>query len=135
MSEALRVVGAVIEHQGKILACRRLSDKTEGGKWEFPGGKIEPGEHPREALARELREELGLEDIQVLDLVNRETTEGNDGPIDLACFRVAAKSIALSSTDHDKLVWLTPNWLKALNWANADWPTVNVLTSPQRSDS
>lgn len=133
MGEALRVVGAVIERQGKFLACRRRLDKTEGGKWEFPGGKIEPGEHPREALVRELREELGLEDIQVLELVHRETTEGDVGPIDLACFRVAVKSIAISSTDHDKLEWLTPNRLRILNWANADWPTVNTLTLPQRS--
>ena len=135
MAEMLRVVGAVIEHEGKILVCRRRPEKAEGGKWEFPGGKVEPGESPHEALKRELLEELGLKDIKISELVNRETTESNYGQIDLACYRVSVHSLPSSSTDHDALIWLSANKLKTLNWANADWPIVNTIAPPRRNDS
>ncbi len=56
------VVAGIIWHKGKILIAQRLkTDSTFPGKWEFPGGKIEPGEHPMDALKRELKEELNLE--------------------------------------------------------------------------
>ena len=54
------VAAALIERDGKILICRRRSDQAHGGKWEFPGGKLESGETPAEAARRELREELGI---------------------------------------------------------------------------
>lgn len=54
------VAAALIERDGKILICRRRSDQAHGGKWEFPGGKVENGETPADAAYRELREELGI---------------------------------------------------------------------------
>ena len=57
----MEVVAAVIERDGRILIGQRKAGGRHGLKWEFPGGKVEPGEEPREALARELREELGIE--------------------------------------------------------------------------
>ena len=56
----IRVVAAIIEQNGRVLICQRSSSGTFGGKWEFPGGKMRPSETPREALERELREELGV---------------------------------------------------------------------------
>ena len=56
-----QVTAAVIGKDDKILIAKRRLGRTLGGKWEFPGGKIEPGETPRQALARELREELAIE--------------------------------------------------------------------------
>src|SRR6202034_4652473 len=55
-----RVVAAVIERNGKLLVCQRTRHQTMPLKWEFPGGKIEEGEQPRDALRRELEEELGI---------------------------------------------------------------------------
>jgi len=55
----IRVVAAIIEQDGRVLICRRQAGGIFGGKWEFPGGKIRPSETPRQALERELREELG----------------------------------------------------------------------------
>ena len=56
----LEVVAAVIERDGLVLACRRRTDRSAGGLWEFPGGKVEPGERPEQTLIRELAEELGI---------------------------------------------------------------------------
>jgi 8-oxo-dGTP diphosphatase len=60
MSEMIRVVAAIIERDGRVLICRRPEGKAFAGKWEFPGGKIRPSETPRQAIERELREELGV---------------------------------------------------------------------------
>ncbi|MGO2034989.1 MAG: (deoxy)nucleoside triphosphate pyrophosphohydrolase [Brevibacterium sp.] len=137
MGETLRVVGAVFEHDGKILACRRRADKAEGSKWEFPGGKIDAGETPQEALRRELTEELGLEGVNVLDLVQRQTTESDGRLIDLACYRISSTTQPKSSTDHDSLLWVAPEQLAELDWALADLPTVSKLVSldPFKSDT
>ena len=60
MSEMIRVVAAIIEQEGRVLICQRPAGKVFVGKWEFPGGKMRPSETPRQALERELREELGV---------------------------------------------------------------------------
>jgi len=56
----IRVVAAIIEQEGRVLICQRPAGKAFVGKWEFPGGKMRPSETPRQALERELREELGV---------------------------------------------------------------------------
>ena len=61
MNTVLSVVAGAIERDGRLLLCRRPMCKARGGQWECPGGKIEPGESPQQALSRELREELGVE--------------------------------------------------------------------------
>jgi 8-oxo-dGTP diphosphatase len=129
MVKVIRVVGAVIEHQGKILACRRHPDKAEGGKWEFPGGKVESGETPQQALSREISEELDIHDAKVRELVTRATTQSGDKRIDLACYRVDVTTLPSSSTDHDSMKWCTQDQLSTLNWARADLPTVEKLTA------
>src|SRR5579872_6246538 len=57
----VRVVAAILEREGRILVGRRRPDQPLAGQWEFPGGKVKPSETPRAALARELREELGVQ--------------------------------------------------------------------------
>lgn len=56
----IRVVAGIVEQNGRVLICQRRAGGTLGGKWEFPGGKTRPSETPRQALERELREELGV---------------------------------------------------------------------------
>lgn len=73
MSDTITVVGAIFSRGEEILACRRAPHKAAAGKWEFPGGKVEDGEQPQAALARELHEELGIS-AEVGDLLVRETT-------------------------------------------------------------
>ncbi|QUL78729.1 (deoxy)nucleoside triphosphate pyrophosphohydrolase [Brevibacterium sp. SMBL_HHYL_HB1] len=129
MSKPLRVVGAIIQHEGKILACRRLPTKAAGGKWEFPGGKVEVGESPKAALKRELSEELGLDTVQVAELVRRETTPSSGKLIDLTCFRVSVETPPTSSQDHDLLRWCTPAELRDLDWAVADLPMMLAVAN------
>ncbi|WP_431246973.1 (deoxy)nucleoside triphosphate pyrophosphohydrolase [Leifsonia xyli] len=127
--QPLLVVAAVIRDGACILACRRAPGKDAAGRWEFPGGKVEPGESPEAALAREIAEELGVR-IDVGPLLDRTVTARAEGrPIDLACYDCRLSGPApLASTDHDELRWLPPHRLTELDWAEADRPAVRRLT-------
>lgn len=127
MTELLRVVAAVIVYNGCVLACRRNADRSAGGLWEFPGGKVEPGESPKDALAREIREELGVE-IDVGELMHRATTVAGGIRVDLSSYRSRLPDVVPTrSTDHDSLRWLRPDQLSALTWAAPDEPVVELL--------
>ncbi len=80
-----RVVAAVVRRGGRILVTRRHPDGERGGQWEFPGGKVEPGESEPEALAREIREELGCA-IEVGRLVVRHRHRYPDLEVNLAFY-------------------------------------------------
>lgn len=124
---AIRVVAGVFTDGDRLLACRRAPLKTAAGQWEFPGGKIEPGESPEEALVRELLEELNVA-VSVGPLIDRSTTRVGGLEIDLACYEVSALSEAPStSTDHDELRWISVPELPGLAWATPDLPTVSAL--------
>ncbi|MEY9853958.1 8-oxo-dGTP diphosphatase [Leifsonia sp. EB41] len=119
----LPVVAAVIVRDGAVLACRRAAHKDAAGRWEFPGGKVEAGETPEEALRRELREELGAE-ARVGALLDRTATGG----VELACYAVTLAGPApTASTDHDALEWRATDDLEGLEWADADRPVVTLL--------
>ena len=124
MPEPIDVVAAVIEHDGLFLACRRAAHKAAAGKWEFPGGKVEPGESPEAALVREIREELGIP-ITVLGGLTTDVT----GPVRLICLHARLGDERPSaSTDHDALRWVRRAELSELDWADADLPAVRLLT-------
>jgi len=134
MTEPLDVVAAVIVHNGKALACRRRPDRSAGGKWEFPGGKVEPGEVPSAALQREIREELNT-DIEVRDLLTRDDTKVGPRTIRLTCFMAAAIGpLPTASTDHDELRWVPIAELAALDWALPDLPAVRALMKTEDPD-
>ncbi|KHK96641.1 DNA mismatch repair protein MutT [Microbacterium mangrovi] len=125
----LHVVAAVIFDGPHVLACRRRSEKDAGGRWEFPGGKIEPGESAADALRREIREELGV-DIEIGDELTTDDTRVGGRVIRLMCLRARLTGPApTGSTDHDRLVWMTPDDLGLLDWAEPDLPAVALLTA------
>ncbi|MGV2900516.1 (deoxy)nucleoside triphosphate pyrophosphohydrolase [Microbacterium sp. AGC62] len=126
----IEVVAAVIERDGMILACRRRPEKAAGGKWEFPGGKVEPGEAPAEALIREIQEELQIS-IRVDGVFRTDDTAVGDNVIRLTCMRARVLGPApTQSSDHDSLRWLPPSELAALDWAAPDLPAVAELADP-----
>lgn len=122
------VVAGVLVDNDLVLACRRKPGLAEAGCWEFPGGKLEPGESPEAALQRELREELALE-VEVCELFDRSTTVVGDRAITLWCYLVQTTGEPPSaSTDHDLVSWFPKERLGWLNWSAPDLPCVRRLT-------
>ncbi|MEV7610940.1 (deoxy)nucleoside triphosphate pyrophosphohydrolase [Microbacterium sp. NPDC089320] len=127
-SRVIEVVAAVIEQDGRVLACRRRPEKAAGGKWEFPGGKVEQGETNAEALIREIREELGIP-VEVTGLLRIDDTEVGSNVIRLICLRTRLRGEApTTSLDHDELRWVPRGNLVALDWAAPDLPAVAELS-------
>ncbi|WP_082008362.1 (deoxy)nucleoside triphosphate pyrophosphohydrolase [Microbacterium mangrovi] len=125
----VRVVAAVITRGDEVLACRRNADKSFGGRWEFPGGKLEPGESLSEALVREIREELDVQ-IEVGEELTTDVTTAEGLAIRLTCFRAFLGSTPPDrSTDHDAMRWVSVSALPTLDWAPADWAAVRYLQS------
>ncbi|UKF30274.1 (deoxy)nucleoside triphosphate pyrophosphohydrolase [Clavibacter phaseoli] len=128
----LEVVAAVLIRDGRALACRRAAHKPGAGTWEFPGGKVERGETPEAALAREIHEELGV-DVTVGALVDRSEVPVGDRVIDLACYRAdPVGPLPTSSTDHDELRWVPLADLGDLSWSAPDLPAVRRLVLAAR---
>lgn len=120
------VVGALIiddlSSPSVVLAARRTSPPTLRGKWEFPGGKVEDGERPKDALARELKEELGFEAVLGMEL---ETPTGgvwriSDGLEMRLWFAVIRDGTPIPIDSHDELRWLDADSLEAVDWLDGD---------------
>ncbi|MGW8482173.1 (deoxy)nucleoside triphosphate pyrophosphohydrolase [Microbacterium sp. NPDC055903] len=127
MDNVLQVAAAAILKDGHVLACRRRAGKAAGGKWEFPGGKIEAGETAEEAVRREISEELGIE-IRVLGEVATSDTLVGERTIRLICLHAElVGEPSESSTDHDRMVWTALQDLGDLDWAAPDLPAVDLL--------
>jgi 8-oxo-dGTP diphosphatase len=123
----LVVGGALIDDDGRLLAARRTEPPECAGRWEFPGGKVEPGETPEAALVRELREELGVE-AEVLDRVPGEWPVGRG--MMLRVYRARIRTgIPEPLEDHDALRWLAPAETGSVDWLDQDRPAVAWLTA------
>ena len=123
------VVAAVIEDAtGRVLVAQRPAHKHLALKWEFPGGKVEAGETPEAALARELREELGIE-IEILRTLPRFSHDYSDVIIAMIPFvcRLAPASAAPHAHEHVALRWVSREELTTLDLAAADLPIVAAL--------
>jgi 8-oxo-dGTP diphosphatase len=114
------VVGAAIIRDGTVLAARRTTPPDAAGRWELPGGKVEAGEAPEEAVVREIAEELGCR-------VRVESWLPGEEPIGaLHVLRVAGCRLVEGEPrpgdDHDRLHWLTPDQLHDVDWLEPDRP-------------
>ncbi|QKF06930.1 (deoxy)nucleoside triphosphate pyrophosphohydrolase [Berryella wangjianweii] len=119
MSRHLNVVAAIIERDGSVLATQRATGSLAGG-WEFPGGKVEPGEEPREALLREIREEL---DAQVS--IERHVTDidhaYDDFTLHLQCYLCHLEGDgAYTLMEHADARWLDALSIDSVPWLPAD---------------
>lgn len=139
----LTVVAAVFRSGGKVLCLRRAGGRSMAGMWEFPGGKVEPGESLPEALVREIKEELQV-DITVGAYLgeNRHTPNQTTGTsahadtvdsvvpppgITLHAFQVEHWSGRIELSDHDQMLWGTAGQMRTLHWSPADVPFVELL--------
>jgi 8-oxo-dGTP diphosphatase len=126
MTKQISVVGAVVIRHGKVLCAQRGPGGALPGLWEFPGGKVEPGETARQALEREIREELHC-DIEVGEEVTTTNHDYDFGRVSLTTFYSRLISGDVRLTEHSDLRWLEPSRLTELDWAPADQPAVERI--------
>ena len=126
MAKQINVVGAVIIRDGTVLCAQRGEGGSLPGMWEFPGGKIEGDETPREALTREISEEL-LCEVVVQDEVTTTAHEYDFGLVTLTTFYCDLLSGTPTLTEHAEVRWLDPAHLHTLTWAPADIPAVRKI--------
>ena len=124
------VVAALIESGGKLRVCQRRRTDSFGLMWEFPGGKLEPGETPAQAIARELHEELG-----VIARIGREIYRTRHQyselaePIDLIFFTATVNPAEIRNLAFEAMEWRDPSDLANLNFLPADRELVEKLRS------
>ena len=121
----LTVVCALIEREGHVLMAQRPAHKHLGGKWEFPGGKVEPGETPEAALHRELAEELGCT-VEIIRPLAPHTHAYATVTVQLIPFvtRLHSASDAPQTHEHAALRWVPAAELTSLDLPEADLPII-----------
>ena len=123
----IRVAAAVIEQEGKILIARRGTKDPLQGKWEFPGGKIEDGESPKECLKRELLEELGVE-ASIGEAVTSTVYKYEHVSVELFFYRATLLSINIKRKEYDEIKWVTPAELLQHDFPDANNNIITKLT-------
>ena len=123
--KTIRVVAAIIRDKGRIFATQRGYGPYKDG-WEFPGGKIEPGETPEEALKREIREELDTE-IEVGEPAGHIEYDYPEFHLSMDCFFCTLLSGSLTLKEHEAARWLSPAELDSISWLPADRSLIDGL--------
>lgn len=122
----IEVVAAILHHNGRYFATQRGYGEFEGW-WEFPGGKIESGETPEQALQREIQEELGVDIVVGEKLCVTE----HDYPafhLTMHCYLCTLADGKIELREHKSAVWLKPQELDTPNWLPADREVVGILS-------
>jgi len=124
-----RVVAALIQKDGKLLVCQRTRHQTMPLKWEFPGGKIEDGEQPRDALRRELEEEIGIQ-ARIGDEIARVRHEyPNRSMVELRFFLVREYEGEIENRIFRDIQWAAPQDLPKYDFLEADLTLVRDLAA------
>jgi len=123
--EVFVVAGAIVK-DGKVFAAQRGNKGKTAFKFEFPGGKIEPGETPEQALARELREELSI-NVEVHELITAIVDEYDDVILHIDTYRCTLISGTPTLSEHIALAWSNKEELDKLEFSPADKPTLEKI--------
>lgn len=129
----IKVVAAIIQRDGKILIGQRLRSDSHGLKWEFPGGKVERGETPVAALARELEEELGIQARIGAEVVRHTYEYPRRAAIQLLFHSVTEFSGEPQSIAFEQIVWETPDRLPFYDFLDGDIQIVNKIAAGEFS--
>ncbi|TJZ45426.1 (deoxy)nucleoside triphosphate pyrophosphohydrolase [Streptomyces piniterrae] len=116
------MVGGAVLDRGRLLAARRSAPPALSGRWELPGGKVEDGETPEQALVRELREELGVE-TGALERIPGEWVLRPGYVLRVWTARLVS-GVPRPLQDHDELRWLLPEEEQQVDWLDQDRPAV-----------
>ena len=122
----MKVTAGILWRDGHVLLALRRPGKHMGGKWEFPGGKIEPGETPEESLARELEEELDVQ-ARVGDFLCCVHYEGDGVSLELMVYRVDHFEGTPALKEHQEIRWVSPRELRSYELADSDRTVVERL--------
>ena len=120
--KTIRVVAAIILDDDKVFATQRGYGEFKDG-WEFPGGKIDKGETPEEALVREIKEELDTE-IEVINLLDTIEYDYPNFHLSMYCFICKIRSGTLVLKEHESAKWLTKEELYSVDWLPADFELI-----------
>ena len=123
--KTIRVVAAIIIKNEEVFATQRGYGDFKGG-WEFPGGKIDAGETPEEALIREIKEELDTE-VEIIELLDTVEYDYPNFHLSMDCFICSIKSGDLVLKEHEAAQWLTKETLDSVNWLPADLGLINKI--------
>lgn len=126
MKKIINVVGAIIFNEDKVLCAQRSENMSLPLMWEFPGGKIEKGETEKEALIREIKEEMKC-NLSVEDKVTTTEHDYDFGIVRLTTYKCKLNNELPTLTEHKAIKWLPLNELKTLEWAPADIPAVDII--------
>lgn len=121
------VAVALLERRGKLLICQRRRDQSHAGKWEFPGGKVEAGEEPRQALARELKEELEIEIALAEERVRYKYAYPGKPPLRLVFFRVQQYRGDIEGSQFAEIRWEARASLPRFDFLEGDERIVREL--------
>ena len=121
------VVAAVIERDGQVLIGQRPAGKRHALKWEFPGGKVEPGESPENALRRELEEELGIQAVIGSCVADYEYAYQGCEPIRLIFFAAGEFTGTIENRVFEQVRWETPERLPTYDFLEGDVDFVRML--------
>ncbi len=123
------MAAAVIEHHGRILIAQRKRGGRHGLKWEFPGGKLEPGETPEAALERELREELGIQAVIGAEMAAYDVRYPGGPLTHLRFYRVTGFAGEPHNLDFEQIVWESRQRLADYDFLEGDIAFVQLLTT------
>ena len=124
--KVIEVVAAIIQRDGAYFATQRGYGEFEG-MWEFPGGKIEPGESSEDALKREIQEELGV-DIVIEDLICTTEYDYPSFHLTMHCYLCRVEAGEIELREHKSARWLTTELLDSVEWLPADKNVIEKLT-------